>query len=412
MPNSMQEHFVFAGYMGKRVHLGISGSIAAFKALEIQRLLLKADCLVSATLTESAQKFITGLSFEALGASPVYTGMFEKQGGGQESPFGHLDPGELCDAMLVAPASATTLARLAFGLGDDMLSCQALAFTGPKIVVPAMNPRMWNAPATRRNWQMLKELGYICIEPDSGTVACGDEGSGRFPEYEEILPVVLKALSPQDLAGKKVLVTLGPTREQWDAVRFWSNPSSGTMGACMAMAAWLRGADVTVVAGPTAMKFHSGINIERVQTARQMYDACHDVWESTDIGCCTAAVADYRPVPHGETKFKKGNAEEGLTVAFEANPDILKSLGNLKKAGQQLIGFAAETSDCRKEAQRKLESKSLDLIACNRIDQDGSGFCVPTNQVFVLDREGRKEQWPPLRKTEVAWRLWDHLLLA
>lgn len=398
--------------MGKRVHLGVSGSIAAFKALEILRLLQDSDLSVSATLTTSAQQFITSLSFEALGASPVYTGMFHQEGGGQESAFGHLEPGELCDAMLIAPASATTIARLAFGLADDMLSCQALAFPGPKIVVPAMNPRMWNASATRRNWQMLQELGYICVEPDSGLVACNEEGAGRFPEYEQVLPVVLRALSPQDMAGKKVLITLGPTREQWDAVRFWSNPSSGTMGACMAMAAWLRGADVTVVAGPTNIRFHSGIHHVPVQSARQMYEACHDTWAETDIACCTAAVADYRPIPHGDKKFKKQDSQDGLTVSFETNPDILKSLGESKKAGQQLIGFAAETSDCRQEARRKLEAKNLDLIACNRIDQDGSGFGVPTNQVFVLDSQGRKEQWPHLRKTEVAWRLWDHLLLA
>jgi len=408
----MQEHYCFSGFMGKRVHLGVSGSIAAFKALEILRLLQTADLNVSATLTRSAQKFVTGLSFEALGASPVYTGMFDKDGDGQESPFGHLDPGDLCDALLVAPASATTMARLAYGLGDDMLSCQALAFPRPRIVVPAMNPRMWNAPATKRNWQMLKELGYICIEPDSGGVACGEEGKGRFPEYEEIIPVVLRAVSPQDLAGKKVLVTLGPTRERWDAVRFWSNPSSGVMGACMAMAAWLRGADVTVVAGPTSLKFHSGIKVMPVQTALEMYEACHDVWPDMDMVCCTAAVADYRPIPHGDKKFKKAASQEGLTVGFDTNPDILKSLGESRREGQRLIGFAAETSDCRKEAQRKLEKKNLDLIACNRIDKDGSGFGVPTNQVFVLDREGRKEQWPPLRKTEVAWRLWDHLLLV
>lgn len=408
----MQEHFNFAGYMGKRVHLGVSGSIAAYKALDILRLLQKADLTVSATLTSSAQKFVTGLSFEALGASPVYTGMFDKESGGQESPFGHLDPGELCDALLIAPASATTMARLAFGLGDDMLSCQALAFPGPKIIAPAMNPRMWNAPATKRNWETLGDLGYIRIEPDCGSVACGEEGKGRLPVYEEILPQVLRALSPQDLAGQKVLVTLGPTRERWDAVRFWSNPSSGTMGACMAMAAWLRGADVTVVAGPTSMRFHSAVKVIRVQSAQQMFEACHDVWEETDIACCTAAVADYRPIPHGESKFKKADSLEGLSVSFETNPDILKSLGKDKAVGQRLIGFAAETSDCREEALRKLESKNLDLIACNRIDREGSGFEVPTNQVFVLDRHGRREQWPPLRKTEVAWRLWDHLLLA
>lgn len=407
----MQPHYAFAGFMGKRVHLGVTGSIAAFKALDLLRALLSADCIVSACLTESAARFVTPLSFEALGASPVYGGMFDGAPG-QETSFGHLEPGQIADAMLIAPVSANTMAKLAFGLADDMLSCQALAFSGPKLVAPAMNPRMWEAPATRRNWDTLGQLGFVRIPPASGDVACGDTGSGRLATLEAMLTATLKAISPQDLAGRKVLVALGPTREPWDAVRFWSNPSSGTMGACMAMAAHLRGADVTVVAGPTALTFPDTVSVVPVTTAQQMHDACADLWPSMDIGCLTAAVADYRPVPFGDGKFKKqSSGGPGLTVKFSANPDILKGLGAAKRDGQRLIGFAAESGDPKEEAARKLAAKNLDLIAANDISRPGAGFGVPTNRMFVLDRHGRRETWPQLPKTEVAWRLWDHLLL-
>jgi len=408
----MQPHYKFAGYMGKCVHLGVTGSIAAYKSLDLLRACQEADCIVSATLTESCTKFVQGLSFEALGASPVYTSMFEG-GPRADTAFGHLEPGQTADVMVIAPASANMIAKLAFGLADDMLSCQALAFPGPKIVAPAMNPRMWSASATQRNWEMLRELGYIRIEPESGNVACGDTGKGRLAPLEEIFTATLKALSPQDLAGKKILITLGPTREPWDGVRFWSNPSSGTMGACMAMAAHLRGADVTVVAGPTGLNFPGGMDVISVTTARQMFEACTDLWSSMDIGCLTAAVADYHPVPYGPEKFKKtASGGTGITVEFEPNRDILKTLGDTKAEHQELIGFAAETSNLKDEAARKLEGKNLDLIAANDVSRKGSGFGVSTNQMFVLDKHGRRELWPQLSKTEVAWRLWDHLLLG
>ncbi len=406
----MQPHYRFAGFLGKRVHLGVTGSIAAYKALDLQRSLLEAGCLVSATLTDAAAEFVRPLSFEALGASPIYGSMFDGSPSG--SAFGHLEPGQAAHVMVIAPATAATIARLAFGLADDMLACQALAFTGPKIVAPAMNPHMWEAPATQRNWEMLGELGYIRVQPASGHVACGDTGSGRLAPVEEILAAVLRALAPQDLAGKKVMVTLGPTREPWDAVRFWSNPSSGLMGACLAMAAYLRGADVTVVAGPTALTFPEAVHVVPVTTAQQMFDAATGLWPSMDMACCTAAVADFRPVPFGDTKFKKASgAGQGITVEFTPNPDILRTLGQAKREGQRLIGFAAETGDLKAEAERKLQSKRLDIIAANDISKAGSGFASATNEMFVLDAAGRRETWPQLDKTEVAWRLWDHLLL-
>ncbi|MBC18288.1 MAG: bifunctional phosphopantothenoylcysteine decarboxylase/phosphopantothenate--cysteine ligase CoaBC [Desulfovibrio sp.] len=405
----MQPHYAFAGYMGKHVHLGVTGSIAAFRALDLLRLYLSADCIVSATLTESCCRFVQPLSFEAIGASPVYTSMFNENHAG-DTAFDHLEPGQVADAMVIAPTSANTMAKLANGMADDMLSCQALAFDGPKIIAPAMNPRMWANPATQRNWNTLGELGFIRVWPDCGDVACGDKGQGRFPALEEILVATLKAISPQDLAGQKVVVTLGPTREPWDGVRFWSNPSSGTMGACMAMAAYLRGADVTVIAGPTSLDFPSGISVVPVTTAAQMYDACMEEWPGMDIGCATAAVADFHPVPYGDQKFKKADADD-LTITFKPNKDILYSMGQSKRTDQRLIGFAAETNSIQEAAQGKMQRKNLDLIAANDITQEGSGFGVSTNAMFVLDKNGRKETWPQLPKTEVAWRLWDHLLL-
>lgn len=407
----MQSHYAFAGFMGKLVHLGVTGSIAAYKALDLQRALLAADCRVSATITESGTQFATPLSFEALGASPVYTTMFNGSGG--DAVFAHLEPGQEADVMVIAPATAAIMAKLAHGMADDMLSCQALAFAGPKVIAPAMNPRMWENPATQRNWDILADLGFIRVSPECGDVACGDTGSGKLAPVDEIFIATLKALSPQDLAGQKVIVTLGPTREPWDAVRFWSNPSSGTMGGCMAMAAYLRGADVTVVAGPTALEFPSGISMVSVRTAQEMYSACMDMWPDMDIGCATAAVADYAPIPFGDTKFKKSaSGDEGMTVDFTPNPDILKAMGQSKQEGQRLIGFAAETDNVSAEAGRKLQAKNLDMIAANDISQSGSGFGVATNQMIVLDTAGRKETWPQLAKTEVAWRLWDHLLLG
>jgi len=405
----MQPHFRFAGFLGRRVHLGVTGSIAAFRALELLRLLLAADLSVSATLTDAGGRFVTPLSFEALGASPVYGPMFGSETG-TDGAFGHLEPGQAAHALVIAPATANILAKLAHGIADDMLSCQALAFPGPRIVAPAMNPHMWQAPATRRNWDILADLGFIRVEPDAGEVACGDTGAGRLAPLHEILTAVLRAVSPQDLAGRRVLVTLGPTREPWDGVRFWSNPSSGVMGACMAMAAHLRGAEVTVVAGPVDLVFPSGITVIPVQTALEMHTACTDLWPAMDIGCATAAVADFRPEPHGPGKFKKSGAESPK-VAFLPNPDILKSLGECKRPDQRLIGFAAETGDPRGEAARKLKAKRLDLIAANDVSRQGSGFCSPTNEMYVLDADGRAESWPVLPKPEVAWRLWDHLPL-
>ncbi len=393
--------------MDRRLHLGVSGSVAAFKALELVRLWKASGLTVSATLTNSARRFVTDLSFASLGANPVYGPMFDQGAGGHED-FGHLAPGREAQAMVVAPATANTIAKLACGLADDMLCCQALSFDGPMVVAPAMNPRLWDAAATRENWQRLKDRGVVCLEPESGLVACGDQGRGRLPAVELIYLHGLKALSPQDMAGTRVLVGLGPTREHFDCVRFWSNPSSGAMGASLAVAAWLRGANVTAVCGPVDLWLPPQISRIDVVTAAQMFEACLDAWNGCDLGVMTAAVADFRPVPHGGGKFKKTSG--ALRVEFESNPDILSALGKARGADQRLAGFAAESGDPGSEMARKLEAKGLDLICGNDVTAKDSGFCAPTNAVTVLDRHGRQEQWPTLAKTEVAWRVLDWML--
>lgn len=406
------EHLKFPCFLGKRVHLGVTGSVAAYKSLELLRLLRHCQVSVSATLTDSAQRFVGAESFRALGADPVTTSMFGPGAG--HDPFVHLTPGQTAGALLIAPATASILAKLAQGLADDLLSTQALAFPGPLLLAPAMNPVMWHAPATQANWQKLLRRGAIGIGPALGDVACGDTGQGKLSPVEHILANALKALSPRDLADKTVLVTLGPTREPWDAVRYLSNSSSGLMGACLALSAWMRGARVRVVAGPTRFEFPPGIEVTPVTTARQMLEACQDLWPDTDIGCCSAAVCDFRPMLPDSIdpgrKLKKRDMSTGdLLMRLTENPDILRSLGEQKHPGQTLIGFAAETDDLVGQARLKLTEKNLDLIVANRVGAPGSGFDSSTNTVAVLDRTGRVEQWPELPKTEVAWRVWDLL---
>lgn len=400
----MKTHIAFTGFLGKRLHLGISGSIAAYKGLDLLRMFKDSGADVGVTLTDSAQKFITALSFEALGASPVFTTMYPVG----DDVFGHLMPGEACHAFVIAPASATTLARLANGLADDMLSCQALAFPEKLVIAPAMNPRMWHNSATQENVKKLHSRGHVIVEPGCGRTACMEEGKGRLAPVEDIYLHGLRALAPQDLAGKSVMITLGPTREKWDGVRFWSNPSSGTMGASFAIAAWLRGAEVHAVCGPGTPWLPSAIARYDVTSAADMYESAHSLWDRMDIGVFTAAVADYTPIPYGDAKFKKGG--DDLTVSFTRTVDILKTLGTAKREDQRVIGFAAETDNIHENVKKKLAAKNADLVVGNNVGKIGSGFASATNEVCIIDRNGRQEDWPVAPKPEVAWRVFDWLL--
>jgi len=402
----------FSNFSGKRVQLGVCGSVAACKSPELLRLFLSAGCSVGVTLTSAAQQFVRPLLFEALGAAPAYGGMWPGESAAPADVFGHLEPAQNADVFCIAPATANTIGKLANGIADDMLSAQALAFKGPLVLAPAMNPRLWEAEATRENWEKLKRRGCVCLEPGLGSMACGEEGQGRLPDPYEICMRTLRAVAPQDLAGKSVLVTLGPTREMWDGVRFWSNPSSGMMGACLAAAAWLRGAEVTAVAGPCDVHLPEGVRVLQVRSAREMFDAAMVLWPSADIGCLTAAVADFRPIPVGREKYKKDQAADGrLSVEFEINADILRTMGENKRKGQVLIGFAAETSNLLENAKRKLAGKNCDMLAANIVGVPESGFDSETNRILLLDRTGREESWPVLPKSEAAWRIWDHVSL-
>lgn len=402
----MDTDLLFRGFLGKRVHVGVSGSVAAYKAIDLVRGLLDCNVGVSATITSSAAKFVTPLCFQALGADPTYGDMFTDG----DDPYAHLNPGRATDLLAIVPATANILAKIANGIADEMLSCQVLAHPGPLLVAPAMNPVMWEAAATKDNMERLRKRGVEIVLPCTGRVACGEEGNGRLAPVGAILGHVCRMLSPQDLSKRKILVTLGPTREKFDAVRFWSNPSTGRMGAALATAAWLRGAEVTVVAGPCAFELPKGIRRINVSSALEMHTACNDLWPEMHIACCTAAVADFRPIPFGDSKMKKDAVgSDGLHVAFEQNPDILAGLGASKRADQRLIGFAAETDELRTNAQGKLARKNLDMIIANPVNVPGSGFGEPTNRVLLCDHRGAFEEWPELDKTEVAWRIWDHL---
>ena len=397
----------FEALKGCRVHLGVCGSIAAYKAVELMRMLQRLGAHCSVTLTESAARFIAPLTFSSLDAEPVYTAMFGQDDG---PSFAHLQPGRSAHAMLVAPATATTIARLAAGLADEILSAQALAFTGPLLVAPAMNPHMLAHPATQANLETLARRGCRIIQPASGVVACGDEGAGKLAPLPEIVFATAQALLPQDMSGKTVLVTLGPTQEGWDGVRVWTNRSTGKMGSALVHAAALRGASVHAVAGPGVPGLPDCVNRVNVSSARDMYDACLDLWPGCEYGIFTAAVADFSPVPFGSGKFKKASSPDGFSLGFQPNPDILAALSAAKAPHQRLLGFAAESEHIEQAARDKLRRKKTHLLAANDISRADSGFGTPTNAMFVVDHNGREEAWPTLDKAEAAWRLLSWLL--
>ena len=390
-----------------RIHLGVTGSIAAYRAPDLVRQWQDAGLSVSVTLTESAQKFISPLTFTALGAAPVYTALFDDPQA--PSPFAHLEPGQVAQAMVVAPASASTLSRLATGRADEILSCQALAFRGKMVIAPAMNPYMWSNPATQANVATLRSRGCLFVEPGWGRTACGEEGQGRLADLREIYLAGLRALSPQDMQGMRVLVTLGPTRERWDGLRYWTNPSTGVMGSAIAVAAFLRGAKVEAVCGPGTPWLPEGITRRNVDSAREMFAAASDVWPSCDAGIFTAAVADFSPDPARDTerKCKKSEAPDGFSIHFSPNPDILKTLSLGRKSGQKVVGFAAESVNLEESVRGKLHSKKADLVVGNLIHD---GFGTASNTVFVADAGGREEHWAQLSKTDVAWRILSWLL--
>ena len=398
-------------FANTRLHLGVCGSVAAYKAADLLRAWLSMGIHVSVTLTRSARQFVSPLLFASLGAAPVYEDMFAQ---GQEI-FAHLEPGQHAQVMIVAPATADALRRLAQGAADDMLAAQALAFEGPLVIAPSMNPRMWTHKATQTNVQILEKHGAQIVLPGTGSTACGDNGQGRLAPLHQIFLAALRSVSPQDMAGKRVMVTVGPTREQWDGVRYWSNPSTGRMGMALAVCAWLRGARVTVVCGP-GISLSLPCELERydISHAKEMFTVAHDLWPHMDMGIFTAAVADFSPKPFGSNKFKKAEAPQGFSIDFVPNPDILKTLAEERKPSQKVLGFAAETADNMNDllesARQKLAAKHADILAANAINAPNSGFATETNALAVVDVHGHSKILSTASKADIAWDLCTWLL--
>lgn len=390
---------------GKTVVLGVCGSIAAFKVAGWVSRLVAREMVVDVVMTRAAKEFVTPLTFSSLSGRRVCSEMFP---GGEESAMRHIELGTEADLLVLAPATADTLARLAAGMADDLLTTTALVARCPKLVFPAMNPRMYQHPATRRNLATLREFGYRVIAPACGMMACREEGQGRLVEWETAEEEILRALTEQDMAGLEVVVTAGPTREALDPARFLSNRSSGRMGYALARVAARRGAKVVLVSGPSSLPEPALVEMVRVESAMEMYDAVMARAEGADIIIKAAAVADYRPEQTAAHKVKKEEIDSSLGLV--RNPDILLSLGQHKRAGQTLVGFAAESRNLEEEGRRKLVKKHLDLIAVNDISSVQAGFETETNEVILFDIEGGRTGLPLLSKEETASRILDKVL--
>ena len=384
--------------------LGVTGGIACYKALELVRLLVQDSCSVRVVMTRGAAEFVTPLSFQTLSGSPVATDLFSLT---QESEIGHINLADSADLLVVAPATANIVAKLAAGIADDILTTVALATRAPLLVVPSMNVHMLAHPMVQANLAKLREAGCHVMEAASGYLACGYEGKGRLPEPQAIVEEIRRLLRPKDLAGEKIVVTAGPSREALDPVRFISNRSSGKMGYALARAAARRGAEVVLVSGPTALPAPEGVRTVQVVTAEEMRAAVLAEFEAATAVFMAAAVADYRPRSASGSKMKRG--DDSVRLEFVPNPDIVAELG-ARKRHQIVVGFAAETESLLDNARKKLHRKNVDLLVANDVTQEGSGFDVDTNAVTLLDRDGTVTPLPVMSKDAAADRICDWFL--
>ncbi len=391
---------------GKHILLGVTGSIAAYKAALLVRLLRKEGAEVQVLMTPDAARFISPLTLATLSGRSVEIGLFDREREADWTHHVHL--GLWADLLVVAPATAQTLAKLAHGFCDSMLTATVLSARCPVLVCPAMDHDMYVHPATQRNLDTLRAFGYAIMEPETGELASGLIGQGRLPEPEYILENIRSMLSTvRDLDGKKVLVTAGPTREHIDPVRFLSNPSTGKMGYALAAEAARRGAEVVLVSGPTLLESPPGVTRISVTSAQEMYEAVIQ-HRDADIIIMAAAVADYTPVEHFKQKLKKGEGE--LVLRFRRTPDILASLGAQRRKGQLLVGFALETERSEEHALEKLQKKGADWIVLNKANEPGAGFGLHTNRVTLFSREGKRVELPRASKEVLARWIWEILL--
>ncbi len=386
---------------GKRILLGVTGGIAVYKAVEILRKLTERGAEVHVVMTKNAERFVPRLTFEALSRQPV---MCDEFGDYNKVPIGHIEFTDNLDLALIAPATANIIGKIASGIADDALTSAIMALGCPLLVAPAMNERMYRNPILQKNILALKNLGVHIIEPGVGNLACGTVGQGRLADIDKILEAVVARFAARDLAGRRFLITAGPTREYIDAVRFISNPSTGKMGYALAEAARDRGAEVVLISGPTALATPRGVKFLSVVSAKQMHDAVMENIDGAQVVIMAAAVSDFRPVEASNRKIKKDEAP--TAVPLERTDDILLQLGKIKGT-RLLVGFAAETDNIEQNAVNKLQKKNLDLVIANDLLQTGAGFGVDTNAVTIIDRTGNETKLPVMPKSRVAEHIID-----
>ena len=387
----MHKPYFLGGKMlkGKNILLGVTGGIAAYKAADLASKLIKQHANVDVIETENATQFVTPLTFEALTHNKCVTDTFDRD---HYWEVEHIALADKADVLVIAPATANVIAKLACGIADDMLTTTALACTCPKIIAPAMNTNMYENPVTQRNIETLRRLGFIIVTPGDGYLACGTVGKGRMEEPANILDIIIHEISyPKDMSGMKVLVTAGPTREAIDPVRFISNHSTGKMGVALAKAAANRGADVTLVSGPIDIFVPSYINVINISSAEDMFKEVTDRASEQNIIIKAAAVADYTPVETANDKIKKKEDEDFSVISLKRTKDILKWLGEHKKEDQILCGFSMETKNLIENSRKKLVKKNLDMICANNLKVAGAGFGTDTNVITVITKDSEEE---------------------
>jgi len=409
--------------LNKRILVGICGGIACYKAVELVSQLQQAGALVDVVMSEHAEEFVRPLTFSTMSHRPVYSDLWEPSGRAAET---HIALGEQAELLVIVPATANTIAKLAHGIADNMLTAVALATQAPLLLAPAMHHNMYTHPATQANLASLRERGAYIVEPEVGRLASGEVGVGRLPDTNVLLGAINAALGRKsDLAGRRVVVTAGGTQEPIDPVRFVGNRSSGKMGYALAIEARDRGAEVILISGPVALDAPYGVDVHRVETAVQMRDAVRSAVVDADVLVMSAAVADYRPAETAAQKLKKGGAQEradqnGFSLRLVRNPDILEELaesvdkqGSDERPKQRLVrvGFAAETNDLANYARAKLVAKRLDLLVANDVSRSDSGFGTDTNKVYIFHAGGAMEDLPVMPKTGVAAAIWERIVL-
>ena len=384
---------------GKKIVLGITGGIAAYKAAELTRALIKEGAQVRVIMTKNATEFISPLTLQTLSNNIVYTEMYLPP---EQYDMAHIALAEFADAFVIAPATGNIIGKIASGIADDLLSTTIMAAVKPTLICPAMNDKMLANPIVQENINKLKNYKYIIMESGVGELACKTKGAGRLPEIPEIVEEIERLLTPQNLAGEKILITAGPTEEPLDPVRFITNLSSGKMGYALARVARRHGAQVTLITGPTNLSLPSVKNIIKVRTAQEMHKAVIDNYKKSTVIIKAAAVADYRPKIFVKEKIKKDNKPR--SIELERNPDIIAEIGQNKK-NIVLIGFAMETKDLLANAREKLKKKNMDLIVANSLREEGAGFQTDTNKITIIDREGDVQSLPVMTKIEAAEKI-------